>query len=122
MVWTNAGHPPPILVRPDGSTELLEEHGPLFGFPSAVTRPRTDQRIDLAPGCTVVFYTDGLIERTGRDLDAGIDDLRAVLGERPAGGAHPVRATVDRAVTDLAPAARDDVVVLAIRISGAGRP
>ena len=31
MTWSNAGHPPPVLVHPDGTTELLAEHDMLFG-------------------------------------------------------------------------------------------
>ncbi len=79
--WTNAGHPPPVLVRPDGTAELLERTPDLLlGLdPDAAA---TDHRVDLPDGSTVVLYTDGLIERRGVQLAAGFDWLVGELRGR----------------------------------------
>lgn len=117
MTWTNAGHPPPILLTPDGTTELLDQHGPLFGFPAVSAFPRHDQTRDLPPGATLFLYTDGLIEhRDDHDIDAGIEALRHLLRRVRD---RPVQDIVDAAVDTLAPDAPDDVVAFAIRFGGA---
>ena len=111
VTWTNAGHPPPILVPPDGEATLLEGHDILFGFPSLTTSPRRDHHHDLAPGSTLFLYTDGLIERRGSDLDEGTDRLLRLLAENR--GLAPPE-LVDLAVDTLAPDSPDDVVAFAI--------
>ena len=50
MTWTNAGHPPPILLLPDGTAEVLSEHDALFGFALTSSLPRRDHQRDIAPG------------------------------------------------------------------------
>jgi serine phosphatase RsbU (regulator of sigma subunit) len=107
--WTNAGHPPPVLVDPAGAAELLDRHDILFGLTRASTR--TDEVRTIPPGATLFLYTDGLIERRGEDIDAGIVRLVALL-ERLAGRAP--EQIVDTAVDELG-GSDDDVVALAIR-------
>lgn len=72
------GHPPLVILRADGSTELHHQPGQGIGFPepggsSGVVR--------LEVGAAVVLYTDGLIEGT-RDLDAGLARLRRQASAR----------------------------------------
>ncbi|MDT7573989.1 MAG: hypothetical protein QOH17_322, partial [Pseudonocardiales bacterium] len=115
MKWTNAGHPPPILLAPDGTAELLTEHDALFGFPATAHLPRVDHGRDLPTGATLFLYTDGLIEhRDDHDIDAGIDTLVQLLRRLHD---QPTQDIVDTAVDTLAPDAPDDVVAFAIRIS-----
>ncbi|MDT9594960.1 SpoIIE family protein phosphatase [Nocardioides zeae] len=74
--WSRAGHPPPVLLHPDGTAELLEEGGEtILGVFADVAR--TDCTIELGPETTVVLYTDGLIERRGVPLDASLEYLRS---------------------------------------------
>jgi serine phosphatase RsbU (regulator of sigma subunit) len=114
LCYTNAGHPPPILIQPDGATTVLGEHDMMFGFPGLRRNPRVDHVVPIEPGTTVFLYTDGLIERRGTDLDDGIAALRAMLGTLYA---HAPRQIVDIAVsTLLGPRHDDDVVALAITI------
>jgi serine phosphatase RsbU (regulator of sigma subunit) len=71
MRWSNAGHPPPALLTPEGTAGLLEsEAEPLIGW----VRPaaRSDHTVEIGRGSSVVFYTDGLIER--RDLRHSTSD------------------------------------------------
>ena len=114
MTWSNAGHPPPVLLRPDGSTMLLEGHDILFGYPALRTGPRCDHDQVLEPGSTLFLYTDGLVECRGCDVDERIDRLRLLLaGLR----GRPPAEMVDTAVEVLAPEARDDVVAFAIHLT-----
>ncbi len=60
------------------------------------TSPRTESVADLAPGSTLLLYTDGLVERRGRDLDVGVEELREVV-RRPARGRPRPRRPLRRA-------------------------
>ncbi|MFD5721501.1 SpoIIE family protein phosphatase [Streptomyces sp. NPDC127036] len=83
--WTNAGHPPPLLVTHDGQTRYLgEAHGLLLG--TGVSRPRPDAITVLPPQATLLLYTDGLVESPHHSIDHGLDRLRrhaASLARRP---------------------------------------
>ncbi|CCH85537.1 Sensor phosphatase [Modestobacter italicus] len=109
--WSNAGHPPPMLLSPEGRVTVLEQDPDLLlGLdPSA---PRADHVQELRPGATVLFYTDGLIERRGVALDAGISWLAGVLA---AGAELSVDELCDRLLGELAGAVEDDVALLVVR-------
>ena len=119
MTWTNAGHPPPILLDPGGHATLLDGHDILFGFPGLAASPRRDHHHDLEPGSTVFLYTDGLVERRGSDLDQGTDRLRQLLAENRT---VPPAELVDLAVDTLAPDSPDDVVAFAVHFPEPGSP
>jgi PAS domain S-box-containing protein len=118
--WSSAGHPPPVVLRPDGSLQVLDENLPdlLLGVdPSAVRR---DFVAALPAGSTVFLYTDGLVERRDRDLDAGTAELVAVLAEY---AALPLAELCDRVLDRLfLPDAEDDVALLAVRLHSQTRP
>ncbi len=83
-VMARAGHPPPALIRPDGTVEFPEvPAGPplgLGGLPFETTELR------LAEGSRLVLYTDGLVEDRMHDIDVGLEQLRRALetaGETP---------------------------------------
>ncbi len=80
--WAHAGHPPALLVRPDGTVTRLadvEDNDLLLGL-DPHTR-RAEQVAFLEPDATLVFYTDGLVERRDRDVEEGIVALTEVLRE-----------------------------------------
>lgn len=113
VTWTNAGHPPPVVLVPDASAHLLEEHDHLFGVGPLAHLPRRDHDVVLAPGTTLFLYSDGLIESRGDDIDAGLDRLTALLdGNRHLG----CQELVDLAIDTLAADSPDDVVALALRV------
>ncbi|MFJ8696874.1 SpoIIE family protein phosphatase [Streptomyces roseolilacinus] len=118
LTWTNAGHPPPLLVTHDGVAQYLTEgHGVLLGLGAYKARVgRTDARAELPPGSTLLLYTDGLIEEPGRSLDEGLDRLRrhaAALAHRP------VESFTDELLQRARPPQNeDDVALLALRIPG----
>jgi anti-sigma regulatory factor (Ser/Thr protein kinase) len=77
-----AGHPPPLLRRPDGSIVLLEEpRGPLLGMAAIGTRLTAHHPVE--PGSTLVLYTDGLVERRGESIDVGLARLADVVAAAP---------------------------------------
>jgi serine phosphatase RsbU (regulator of sigma subunit) len=119
LSWTNAGHPPPLLLeRPGGKPERLATHDPLL-WPGLTGMPRTSQQRLLPAGAMLLLYTDGLVERGGGDIDAGIDRTAAALAAAPAN--HPLPALLEQLAAEIAdPRAPDDMVLLAARIP-AGR-
>ncbi|GGI96922.1 SpoIIE family protein phosphatase [Streptomyces brasiliensis] len=69
-----AGHPPPVLRHPDGSTEIVEtEGGPPLGVVLQAAFPMTPLR--LQPGTVLALTTDGLVESAESDIDEGLDRL-----------------------------------------------
>ncbi|MFF1448445.1 SpoIIE family protein phosphatase [Streptomyces sp. NPDC058274] len=112
-VMARAGHPPPLLRRPDGRVRVLDlAGGPLLGIDSAATYPTTE--VALAPGSVLALYTDGLIESPGVD----IEDALAELGQRLAElGDQPLETLADSLVRDTETAAErpDDVALLLLR-------
>jgi PAS domain S-box-containing protein len=76
MRFANAGHLPPLLVDPGGPAQRLGTPGPPLG---AGYFGQSSETVQLRRGSTVAFYTDGLVERRGRDLDVGIEQLAEQL-------------------------------------------
>jgi serine phosphatase RsbU (regulator of sigma subunit) len=83
ITYSSAGHPPPVLARPDGTFTLLDQatDPPLGARPHHVPRPQA--AVPYTPGDTLVLYTDGLIERRGEDIDAGLHRLTDTLADNP---------------------------------------
>ncbi len=78
--WSNAGHPPPLLIGHEGRARFLEAgQGLLLG--TGLAPARTDAVAELPPGSTLVLYTDGLIESPRHSLDEGMARLCGYAGE-----------------------------------------
>jgi anti-sigma regulatory factor (Ser/Thr protein kinase) len=108
----NAGHPPLLRLGRDGTTEYL---GGATGVPLGV-RPFTlygERTITVAPGDTLVLFTDGLVERRGES----IDDRLELLAERARDIVADGERWCDAVVEAMIGARRDDdVALLGIRI------
>jgi serine phosphatase RsbU (regulator of sigma subunit) len=115
LSWTNAGHPPPLLLeRPDGQPERLAAHDLLL-WPGLAGWPRTSHRRLLPPGATLLLYTDGLVERRHADIDVAIDRTAAVLAAAPAN--RPLPDLLEQLAAEIVgPRPADDMVLLAVRI------
>ena len=115
LCYANAGHPPPLLLLPDGSSRyLVEGHSPMVGAPSVA--PREQAREVLPAGAALLMFTDGLVERRGVDLDEALAGLReravALWAERPplAALCEALMAGADRGT------ATDDAALLAVHL------
>jgi phosphoserine phosphatase RsbU/P len=112
LCWSNAGHPAPVLVRADGTTELLERTpNRLLGVGAG--SERIEHRLPLDPGDTIVFYTDGLVERRHLTLDDGTERLVRELRRI---GREPLNHLCDELLASMDGRIDDDIALLAIRI------
>ncbi|WP_228080003.1 SpoIIE family protein phosphatase [Streptomyces profundus] len=80
-VMGRAGHLPPVVVRPDGSTEFpdLPAHPPL----GVSVMPFETVTLWLPEGSRLALYTDGLVESRHRDIDEGLALLADAMAEAP---------------------------------------
>src|SRR6185312_8647801 len=67
LVWCNAGHNPPVLVRADGKRELLRGGGPVIGIIPEMEYSESRNRME--PGDTLVIYSDGVTEAANPQND-----------------------------------------------------
>ncbi|MGY1709361.1 SpoIIE family protein phosphatase [Geodermatophilus sp. SYSU D00758] len=134
LTWSSAGHPPPLLLHPDGTVDVLTDR---VGLPLGVdaSRPRPEHHVVLPVRATLLLCTDGLLEqdhapagghrgdagggrRSGRsglrDLDTGLARLTAVLADS---AQLDLESLCDRIMATLLPGggAADDVALIAIR-------
>jgi len=113
LVYSSAGHPPPILVDADGTTRTLED-GHTIPVGLRPDRPRPEARVTVPAGATLLLYTDGLVERRGSSLDQGIARASVLVRD---GRDAALDDLADRIMTRLAPSSgyQDDVAVLLYR-------
>jgi serine phosphatase RsbU (regulator of sigma subunit) len=112
--FASAGHPPPLVVHPDGRAIYLDGGRSMpLGVSSKPGYAEADATLE--PGSTVLLYTDGLVERRHAPLDNGLARLVVAASEAKGDvGAfldHLVRALVG--VEGLS----DDVAMLALRLA-----
>ncbi len=110
----SAGHPPALLLRADGTLEVVEADGVALALLDDATYATTS--LTLGPCDTLLLYTDGVTEARGADALFGDEGLRRTL--LPLSGLHP-QAVVDAvavAVSDhLGDRAHDDIALLAVQ-------
>jgi PAS domain S-box-containing protein len=115
--WANAGHPPPMVLSPDGAVTVLGT-APVGDLMLGVdpTAERGEPVVDLAPGATVLLYSDGLIERRGSTLDEGLARLVEHLEEL---AGRPLEDLCDALLRRmLLGTPQDDVALVAVRLDG----
>jgi anti-sigma regulatory factor (Ser/Thr protein kinase) len=113
LVLTCAGHPPPLVIAPDGSAGFLAVAG---GIALGVAHPPSyrEECFELLPGSTILLYTDGVVEVRGEPLDEGLERLRRIA-ER---GYPSVEALCDAVIDELVAgtSSSDDVALIAARV------
>jgi serine phosphatase RsbU (regulator of sigma subunit) len=111
VAMVNAGHPPPVVLRADGSVEQLPSTGgPPLGTGAGGREIKT---FPFRAGDLVLAFTDGLIERRGEDIDVG--QLRVVEAATALGGGS-LSERLERLVTLTRDHTRsDDIAALAVR-------
>ena len=106
-----AGHPPVLVVSPDGGTREVAAPGIALGWPGAGSTQIVEEQLGRHE--TAVFYTDGLIEST-KDVIAGLAALHQAAAETVGYPArHLARALVERALADAQ--RHDDTLALVLR-------
>jgi serine phosphatase RsbU (regulator of sigma subunit)/CheY-like chemotaxis protein len=108
----SAGHPPPLVVGPDGRCSFLafDPHTPLGVLESGVYTSSVET---LLNGTTLLLYTDGLIEDRNTGLSEGLQRLADTIDATPAS----LDAVCEQIVAAMVPLDRDDdVAVLAVRL------
>ena len=101
ITYCNAGHFPPVLLRRDGRTELLEKGGPLLG--ALADAEFQSSELMLEPGDTLVAYSDGVFEcRNPAGEEFGLDRLIASLLEAKQPSAEATLMMLLAAVQDFA--------------------
>ncbi|MFJ9606726.1 SpoIIE family protein phosphatase [Kitasatospora sp. NPDC101176] len=109
----SAGHPPPAVVAPDGRVVFPElATGPPLGL---AVLPFETVELDLAEGSRLVLYTDGLVEDRQRDIDEGLELLRAALTGPPR---TPEQTCADVLGAMLPERPPDDIALLVARTRG----
>ncbi|MEU0243186.1 SpoIIE family protein phosphatase [Streptomyces sp. NPDC006235] len=115
IIYSNAGHPPPILLSPDGSCRLLDQatDPPLGARPEHVPRPQAG--LSYSRGDTLVLYTDGLIERRDEDIDIGLSRLIDALARS---GTLPVEELADGLLNRMgvSDGGQDDIALVVVRL------
>lgn len=109
--WTNAGHPPPLRIDPDGSTQFLIGKA---DTPVGQGLPETYgvTTVTVPFGSTLFLYSDGLVERRGESIDDGFDRLERAASVGPS----DLEAFCDYVIAEMiGDASPDDVALLALR-------
>ncbi|MEU6731449.1 SpoIIE family protein phosphatase [Nonomuraea wenchangensis] len=110
-----AGHPPPVLISPDGTAVLCNvAPGTPLGWPTT----RQQGSLAIPPGHTALLYSDGLVTHRQRGMDAGLADLRSAVGAAPAGTLTDPERLLTHLLTHMLGGHEqdDDVTVLAVHI------
>jgi sigma-B regulation protein RsbU (phosphoserine phosphatase) len=112
LTYANAGHPPPIVRRPDGTVAMLDTGDAPLGFETA--SQRADRSITLDPGSLLVLYTDGLTESQRNVVDGERRLCEAIGSDEVAYADNPAEA-LRRAV--IPRGSHDDVAILTIGVT-----
>ncbi|ORW85336.1 ATPase [Mycobacterium sp. IEC1808] len=113
LVYSSAGHPPPVLVDADGTTRMLDD-GHTIALGVRPDWPRPEARVTIPPRATLLLYTDGLVERRRRLLHQGISRAAALVQD---GRDSTLDDLANQIMAGLAPEGgyQDDVVLLLYR-------
>ena len=112
--YSCAGHPPPLVVRADGTDEYL------WGGRGAPLAPElghsyAEANAQMGIGDTLILYSDGLVERRGESIDEGLDRLARAAASASGSAEQVCRHILGSLLASPAPA--DDVALLVLRRS-----
>jgi serine phosphatase RsbU (regulator of sigma subunit) len=117
LTLARGGHPPPLLLRGDGSLEELGEPGRAIGVFEELELE--DLTLRLEPGDTLVLYTDGVTEaRSPEGVFFGEDRLKNLVKDCVGPDAATVAGDIKDAVLEhRGGSPGDDVAILVLRVS-----
>ncbi len=113
LVYSSAGHPPPMLVHADGTTQMLDDaHTIALGIRPDWSRP--EAHVTVPARSTLLLYTDGLVERRRSPWEDGISRAAALVQD---GRGSTLDDLANQIMSGLAPSGgyQDDVAVLLYR-------
>lgn len=115
---SNAGHPPPLVIHPDGRVDQIVVDGPLLGIFDDASF--TDRPVRLDEADMLVLYTDGVTERRRHpELFDEVQLGRLVRNQLTARGADAVAQLILDTVVELSPRdVRDDIALVVARVTG----
>lgn len=111
LIWVRAGHLPPLLIRGDRAEFLEQPQGALLGATFEASYEQA--AVDLLPGDHLLFYTDGLVEEPGEDIQTCLDRLAEVAVRLLREG---LGETLAPTLAALCTAHRDDICVLHVHV------
>ncbi|MGH8891757.1 MAG: PP2C family protein-serine/threonine phosphatase [Actinomycetes bacterium] len=109
-----AGHLPLVLCRAGQEPELVDAGS--GSTPLGWPEPRVQRTLELGPGDLLIGLTDGLVERRGADLDQGLAEVMAQVGQ-PERSLDALVERISGALLDHT-VGRDDATLLAVRFTG----
>lgn len=119
IIYSNAAHPPPILLSRDGNHELLDKGGTIIGMDGIL--PFEEEKKNLHKGDKIFFYTDGVTEfQNHKDEFYGDDRLIAVLKENKDKNIRDIIDSVISSIKDFGgnTAFQDDISLVGIEYNG----
>jgi PAS domain S-box-containing protein len=116
VVISSAGHPPAIIVQPDGGLREAPDSDALLG--AFRDSDRHDETVPLGPDELLVLYTDGVIDAPGSHERFGAERLRRLLADQAGRSPAEVLDRLDQALDAFTSGSGvDDVAALALRPS-----
>jgi len=116
LTFSNGGHNPPILYRPNGAIEYLTEGGIALGmFPNSTYEERS---IPLNKGEVIVFYTDGITEAMNEKREEfGVKRLEEIIRNNPSLPARDLQTKIIDRINEFAGGKRsDDLTMMVIKV------
>ena len=117
LTYANGGHDAPMLVRPDGGSDLLQHTGGI-ALGVAPGMKFASHTLELQPGETIVLYTDGVTEAmNGSDEQFGVERMHEVFATSPPTDSEQAAKTMFEAVRGYVGDAPqfDDITCLVLR-------
>ncbi|MYS20307.1 MULTISPECIES: PP2C family protein-serine/threonine phosphatase [unclassified Streptomyces] len=115
LEWSNAGHPPPLLLAPGQAPRYLDDD-PCLPLGVDLNLPRYDSNCRLPDGSTVVLFTDGLIEHRHRPIQTGLRSLAELVA---AHASLPPGELCELLADEHPGDGRDDIAVMTVRVPDA---
>jgi PAS domain S-box-containing protein len=116
LIVSCGGHPPPIVLKADGTAATADCRGDLIGIWPDVDV--MDRRVELGPGDLLLFYTDGVVEEHRAHEPFGEERLLEILRSCVGLSAENVAEKVERTVLEIrSESPRDDMALLVLRVA-----
>ncbi len=119
LIYSNAAHPPPIIMRSNGYSEYLDKGGTIIGMNDIV--PFEEEQILLQEGDKIILYTDGIIEYQNNDGEYfGEDRLYSILNGSQKEKVETVLDRILSSINDFGKGRefQDDITLIAIEYKG----